>query len=213
MTSSGNNERYQDSTLNPKGRQGKLAVLTSGQGRVLASLIEACQSDKAPVQIVGVIGSRALIGATKLAEAHGIPTATIDRKHHSSFEEWDLAVCDQLKSWESEWVLLSGFLAKIGPRVLETYQERVINSHPSLLPAYGGKGMYGRRVHEAVLAAKEKVTGVTIHFVNAKYDEGPIIAQRECLVQTTDTAESLEQRVVAMEKQFVVETVLSLCGH
>lgn len=190
----------------------KVAVLASGQGRVLAPLIEASKKSDSALEIVGLIASRPGIGAIALASDHGIPSVTVEKKDFSSNEMWDRALCDQLLAWGAERVLMSGFLLRLGPIVLQQFRNTVLNSHPSLLPAHGGKGMYGRRVHEAVIAAGDPVTGITIHYVNEHYDEGQILAQREVKVLPTDTAETLEKRVLEVEKQFVTETILSLWG-
>lgn len=190
----------------------KLAVLASGQGRVLAPLIEASKRSDSPLQIVGLIASRPGIGAIELASSHGIASVTIERRAFISDEMWDKALREQLIVWGAEKVLMSGFLLKLGPAVLQQFPNSILNSHPSLLPAHGGKGMYGRRVHEAVIAAGDQVTGITIHYVNEHYDEGQILAQREVKVLPTDTAEVLEKRVLEAEKQFVTETILSLWG-
>lgn len=105
-------------------------------------------------------------------------------------------------------------MKKIGPRVLAAYGGRIINVHPSLLPKYGGQGIYGRAVHAAVLAAGEKVTGVTIHLVNGEYDEGRILAQCEVPVHREDTVETLAARVLAREQVLLVETMQSVAtGH
>ena len=190
----------------------KVAILASGQGRVLAPLIEASKSSDSALQIVGLIASRPGIGAVALASSHGIASVTIEKRDFSSDEMWDKALCEQLIAWGAERVLMSGFLLRLGPAVLQQFPKSILNSHPSLLPAHGGKGMYGRRVHEAVIAAGDQVTGITIHYVNEHYDEGQILAQREVKVLPADTAEALEKRVLEAEKQFVTETILSLWG-
>ncbi|MCC7406346.1 MAG: phosphoribosylglycinamide formyltransferase [Bdellovibrionales bacterium] len=188
----------------------RLAVLASGQGRVFAALAEAVNYQDVPYEIVGLIASKPEIGALEVAKRHKIPGLVINRKDFASVEEWDARLCDQLERFQADWVLLSGYLVKLGPQVLARFTNRVLNTHPALLPKYGGKGMYGRKVHEAVLSAGDTVTGVTLHIVNEKYDEGPILAQHEVKVRTTDTPESLETRVVEAEKLFVVETLSSL---
>jgi phosphoribosylglycinamide formyltransferase-1 len=104
-------------------------------------------------------------------------------------------------------IVLAGFMKKIGPSVLAAFRGRILNIHPSLLPKFGGRGMFGRAVHEAVLAARELVTGVTIHLVNEEYDEGRILAQCEVAVISGETAETLSSRVLAREHSFLVETL------
>ena len=189
----------------------RLVVLASGQGRVFASLAEACEDGDMPVEIVGLIAGRSNIGAQEVAKRYGIPEVVINKKEFSTTGEWDAQLCEQIEDWGADWVLLSGYLTLLGRRVLGSYPNRVLNTHPALLPKYGGKGMYGRKVHEAVLAAGDRVTGVTLHLVTAEYDEGPILAQIEIPVEPGDTPESLETRVVEAEKRFVVDTLAALC--
>ncbi len=110
----------------------------------------------------------------------------------------------------AELIVLSGYLRKLGPETLGRYRGRVLNIHPGLLPRYGGQGMYGRRVHEAVRAAGDAVTGATVHVVDADYDTGPILAQREVPIHSDDTAEDIERRVMAAEPGLFVETLVRL---
>ena len=109
-----------------------------------------------------------------------------------------------------ELIVLAGFLKKIDPHVLRAFEGRIINTHPALLPKFGGHGMYGRRVHEAVLSAGDRVSGVTVHFVTAEYDEGPVIDQAQVPVQPDDTVESLAERVQAEERKSLVRTIHNL---
>jgi phosphoribosylglycinamide formyltransferase-1 len=104
-------------------------------------------------------------------------------------------------------VFLAGYMKKLGNQTLRRYQGRILNTHPSLLPRFGGQGMYGARVHQAVIAAGEKQSGVTVHLVDAEYDTGPIVAQCEVPVLDGDTPEALAARVQAREREFVVETL------
>ena len=107
-------------------------------------------------------------------------------------------------------MLLSGFLSKIGPEVLNGFPERIINSHPSLLPKFGGAGMYGSRVHNAVIQSNETVSGVTVHLVNEEYDKGKILGQKTVKLANDETALSLEAKILNIEKSFVFEILKSL---
>ena len=109
-----------------------------------------------------------------------------------------------------ELIVLSGYLRRLGPQVLAAYRNRILNIHPGLLPEFGGEGMYGRRVHEAVIAAGASESGATIHAVDEIYDHGPVIARRIVPVRADDTADSLEARVTAMEPGFFVETLQAI---
>ncbi len=119
----------------------------------------------------------------------------------------DQAILDVLLRYEIDWVILAGYMKKLGPKTLTRFQGRILNIHPALLPNYGGQGMYGPHVHAAVLAAGERETGVTIHLVDDKYDHGAILAQRKVPVLAGDTVDSLAQRVLAIEHEFFVETL------
>ncbi len=189
-----------------------LVALTSGQGRILKALLEKCQVPESSLKVVGVIASKPNIGALDLAQEYNIKNSVINRTSYVNYTEWDQAICRQLEQWGADWVLLSGFLQRIGPHVLRRFSNRIINSHPALLPAYGGKGMYGHHVHEAVIAAKEKESGVTVHLVNENYDEGPIMAQERLILLPQETPASLEARIIELEKRVVVETVMKYCA-
>jgi phosphoribosylglycinamide formyltransferase-1 len=135
------------------------------------------------------------------AERLGVPAVVVPRKSFSSFEDWDTTISHQLNAWGVSWVALAGYLALIGPQVLASFPDRVVNSHPSLLPKFGGEGMYGQRVHEAVLRAGDLLTGITIHLVNEKYDRGKILWQEPVPVHPGDTPGTLSDRVKTRENQ------------
>jgi phosphoribosylglycinamide formyltransferase-1 len=119
----------------------------------------------------------------------------------------DSSCLDTLRRYGVDFVVLCGYMKKIGPQVLRAYRGRMINTHPALLPKFGGQGMYGRNVHAAVIAAQETVTGVTIHVVTGEYDAGSIVAQTRVAVLPADTPDSLAARVLEREHSFLVETV------
>ncbi|MDB6080383.1 MAG: Phosphoribosylglycinamide formyltransferase, partial [Akkermansiaceae bacterium] len=129
---------------------------------------------------------------------------------HPEADALDRAMLEVLEEHEVELIVLAGFMKKIGPRVLEAFEGRILNIHPSLLPKFGGRGMFGQHVHRAVLAAGETVTGVSIHLVNGEYDQGRILAQAEVPVIDGDTVETLAARVLEREHAFFVETLAAL---
>ncbi len=118
----------------------------------------------------------------------------------------------RLTSAGADWIVLSGYLRKLGPITLRKFERRILNIHPALLPKFGGRGMFGRHIHEAVLAAGERTSGITIHQVDGEYDRGAIIAQREVPVQPGDTVETLQQRIMAAEPPFFVETLQAIAA-
>jgi phosphoribosylglycinamide formyltransferase-1 len=141
----------------------------------------------------------------------GIPTCHVSAATHPDPDALDRAILGALREHGVELVVLAGYMRKLGPRTLAAYRGRILNIHPALLPRFGGPGMYGKRVHEAVLAAGETITGVTIHLVDEQYDAGPILAQREVPILPGDTSEALAARVLAEEHRLYVETLQRIC--
>lgn len=174
-----------------------IAVLLSGQGRTLANLLAAIERGELPVTIRCVIGSKpGILGLTVAANA-GIPCHVITRKAFTGTEAFSDAIWETLAPYGVQLVVHAGFLQKL--LVPPEWAGRVINIHPSLLPSFGGTGMYGHHVHEAVIAHGCKVSGCTAHICDDAYDAGPIIAQRCVPVRDDDTPETLADRVFAAE--------------
>ncbi len=175
----------------------KLAVLISGGGRTLANIIEKINEGYLSAQVVVVISSRAGVKGLEIAEREGIPSVVITRKG-KTLEQFSNEITAALDKFSPELICLAGFMCFY--RIPEHYLGRVMNIHPALLPCFGGKGMYGHRVHEAVLQAGCKVSGCTVHFADNEYDHGPIIIQRTVPVLDDDTADTLAARVFEQEK-------------
>src|SRR5829696_7533416 len=175
-----------------------LAVLASGSGTTLQNLIDRIASKSLDAHIDIVIASRPNILALDRAANAAITAHIVDRKDHATAADFSGPIFDLIDEHKIDLVCLAGWLCmlKIPPR----YENRVINIHPALLPSFGGAGMYGRKVHEAVLAHGCKISGCTVHFVDEKYDNGPIILQRACSVLEKDTPDSLAHRVFEEEK-------------
>lgn len=188
----------------------RLVVMASGAGSTLEAMVLAAESGKLSAEVVGVILSRVELGAERIANEHGIESRVLDPRDFATSSAWDEAMLAQLQKWYPDWIALAGYTRKIGRRVLEEFAGRMINTHPSLLPRHGGQGMYGLKVHAAVLAANEKVSGVTIHFVEDEYDSGQILAQAEVAVMPNDSPETLAARVKAKEKILYVNTLEKL---
>jgi phosphoribosylglycinamide formyltransferase 1 len=176
----------------------KLAVLVSGSGTTLQNLMDVIARGELDARVEIVIGSRpGLLGLKRAAEA-GLTHVVVDRARHgdvAGFSRQVFSYCDGLSV---DLVCLAGWLCLLD--IPQKYHGRVMNIHPALLPSFGGKGMYGQRVHQAVIDHGCKVSGCTVHFVDATYDTGPIILQRTCPVLDDDTAESLARRVFQEEK-------------
>jgi len=176
-----------------------LVVCASGEGTNFEAIVRASQEGKLAARVTGLVTNRQGIGALERAQKLGIPSAVLNPKNFPSRSDWDRAMVAQLQEWKADYVILAGYLALIGPEVLRFFTQRVVNSHPALLPKFGGSGMYGDRVHEAVVRAGEKESGVTIHLIDEVFDRGKIIAQERVVVRPEDTPEDLSRRVKALE--------------
>ena len=188
----------------------KLGVLASHHGTTLQSVIDACATGRIPGRVVAVISNNSTSGALAKARRAGIRTAHLSSSTHPSPDVLDLAIRDTLLDAGADLVLLAGYMKHVGPMVLAAFRGRILNTHPSLLPKFGGKGMHGDRVFEAVLESRETESGVSIHLVDPEYDTGPVV--RQCTVEVVpgDSLETLKARVRAREKEFLVETLAQI---
>ncbi len=180
----------------------KIVVCASGEGTNFEAIVKASQERRLQAEVVGLIVNRSGIGVVGRAKRLGVPYKVISPRNYAARSEWDLAMKEELLKLRADWVVLAGFLALIGPKVLEHFPQRIVNSHPALLPKFGGEGMYGDYVHAAVLAAGEVETGVTIHTIDGEYDRGKILAQKRVQVQKDDSVNTLADRVKACESAF-----------
>ena len=191
-----------------------LGLLASHRGSNAQAVVDACRSGRLAARPTVVISNNANAGVLQLAEAAGIPALRIGGEAFADDQLRDAAILEALRRYEVELVLLLGYMKLLGPRTTAAYRGRILNTHPALLPRFGGKGMYGARVHEAVLAAGETETGVTIHLVDEEYDHGAVVAQCRVPVEHGDTAETLSARVLTREHAFLVETLQAIaCGE
>jgi phosphoribosylglycinamide formyltransferase-1 len=186
-------------------RRPRIAVLLSGSGTSLENLLEEIDSGSVPGRVCVVLASKANAFGLERARRRGIPALAVPRKEFPGVGVFNDALHAALAPHDPELVLLLGFLSPFETR--GRYDGRAINVHPALVPAFCGRGFYGRRVHEAVLAAGVRVSGATVHFVDAEYDHGPIILQEAVAVRDEDTPETLAVRVQAVERQLVPEAV------
>jgi phosphoribosylglycinamide formyltransferase-1 len=198
-----------DSNINPKASL-KIAVLISGGGTTLKNLIEHIQHRQLPIEIRLVISSKAKVGGLQFAEEAKIPYRTISQREFPSPEAFRDANFDAIRAAGCEYVVMGGYLRHL--LIPKDFEGRVINIHPSLIPSFCGKGMYGLHVHQAAVDFGVKVSGCTVHFVDDEYDHGPIILQRACPVEDGDTAESLQRRVFDLEREALPEALRKLHG-
>lgn len=183
----------------------RIAVLLSGSGTSLENLCERIDEGSVPGEVVVVIGSRGKAFGLERARRWGIPAFAVPRREHPDVGAFNDAIHEVLDRYDVDLVCLLGFMSPFETR--GRYDGRTINVHPALIPAFCGKGLYGHRVHEAVLEAGVKLTGATVHFVDEGYDTGPIILQRAVEVHDDDTPDSLAERVQAAERELVPEAI------
>ena len=183
----------------------KLAVLLTGSGTTLQNLLDKRDAGKLDADVAAVVSSRADAYGLVRASKRGIPTVVIERGKYVLPEDFSDAIFEAIAPYKPDLVCLAGFMSmlQIGP----AYVNQVINIHPSLLPAFGGKGFYGNKVHASVLATGCKLTGCTAHFVDNEYDHGPIIAQKAVPVVSGDTVETLAARVQEAEREIFPEAI------
>lgn len=182
-----------------------LGFLASGRGSNMQAIIDACRDGRLNANPVVVISNNASSEALQRARNAGMAGYHLSRNTHP--DTLDSTIIETLQKYDVDLVILAGYMQRIGSQVVSTFSNRIINIHPSLLPKFGGQGMYGIKVHEAVIRKGEKETGATIHLVNDKYDEGLILAQRTLPVKQYDTPESLAARVLEVEHQLYVQTL------
>jgi len=182
-------------------------VFASGRGSNLAALLSAIGKGELHATIVAVISNKAEAGALDIARTHGIPAIHLSSELFSSPDEFDQTLLQVLQEHRVEIIALAGYLKKLSSSIIRAYKHRIVNIHPALLPAFGGKGMYGHKVHQGVLDYGCKVSGVTVHLVDEGYDTGPPILQRCVAVKEDDSAETLAARVLEQEHQIYAEAL------
>lgn len=177
----------------------RIAVLLSGNGTTLQNIIDKIASGIVDAEVVCVVASRPDAFGLERAKTHNIPGYAPSVSCRADFEKFNEEVWARVREHHAELVVLGGFMCLL--QVPEDFVNRIINVHPALLPAFGGKGMYGEHVHQAVLDYGAKVSGCTVHLVDAEYDHGPIVMQEAVPVFETDTVETLSARVQAKERE------------
>jgi phosphoribosylglycinamide formyltransferase-1 len=185
-----------------------IAVLISGGGTTLQNLIDRIAEGSLPARIEQVVSSRPNVRGIDRARAAGLPVEVVERKAFPTIEAFSERTFGLCRSAGARLVCLGGYLQLL--RIPADYRLKVVNIHPALLPAFGGKGMYGHHVHEAVLEYGAKVSGCTVHFLDDQYDHGPIIAQRAVEVREDDTPESLAARVFEAECELYPNVIQDL---
>lgn len=181
------------------GVPGRVAVFASGGGSNFQTLIDRFSRDGSSARLVGLVASRETAGAIERAERAGIPVAVLPAEARDDPGREGAFLLETLEGWSAGCVVLAGYLRRVPEQVVRAYWGRMLNVHPALLPAFGGQGMYGSRVHRAVVESGVRVTGVTVHFVDEAYDRGPIIAQWPVPVFADDDPAGVAARVLEAE--------------
>ena len=190
----------------------RIGVLASHEGSVLQAMLDACADARIAARIVLVVSNNSDSGALRRAREAGIAARHLSSATHPDPLALDRAIVDALDATSVDLVVLAGYMKRLGPTMLQRYSGRLLNTHPSLLPKFGGAGFYGRRVHEAVLASGDRESGATVHWVTGDYDTGPIVAQARVAIDTNETALSLETKVKAVERALLIDT-LAMLAH
>lgn len=180
-----------------------IVVFASGSGTNFQALIDAVESGQIQATIKGLISNRSDNQALARADSHNIEARVIRPSQFKSKQKYTTEVLNQLHDWDTDLIVLAGYMIKIPDALIKKYENRIVNIHPSLLPKYGGKGFYGEKVHQAVIDNKESESGCTVHLVTKKYDQGPILAQRKVPVKADDDADSLSKRILKEEHKLL----------
>jgi phosphoribosylglycinamide formyltransferase-1 len=184
-----------------------IAVFASGRGSNFAAILEAIRSGTLPARVCCLISNRSDAGALERARSEGIPAIHASRLQHPTDEAFAEALLITLRLHGADMIALAGYLKRVPTPVVAAFRSRIVNIHPALLPSFGGHGMYGHHVHEAVLSSGAKVSGATVHLVDEEYDRGPIVAQRTVPVLPDDTSDTLAARVLTVEHSLYPETL------
>jgi phosphoribosylglycinamide formyltransferase-1 len=190
----------------------RLGFLASHAGSSMRAIVGAIGAGELDATAAIVISNNAGAAALEFARANGVTGRHISVRTAGSEAEVDRLIAVALAEAGVNLVVLSGYLRMVGPLTLSRYQGRILNIHPALLPKYGGKGMYGQFVHEAVLASGDKVSGASVHLVDEEYDHGPVVSQKTVPVVPGDTVETLRDKVIAIEGALFVETLQKIAA-
>jgi phosphoribosylglycinamide formyltransferase-1 len=185
----------------------RLGVLVSGRGSNLQAILDHAHRGQLDARVAVVLSDVPDAYALERARRAGAPAIAVPRKDYASKDEFNRAILEHLRAHDVDLVVLAGYLRILGDELVDAYQGRLMNIHPSLIPSFCGKGMHGLKVHQAALDSGVKVSGVTVHFVEKDVDTGPIILQRAVPVEDDDTAETLAERVLHQEHQIYAEAI------
>lgn len=184
----------------------KIGILSSHNGSGYKTIHNACEKGILDAQVAVVISNNSEAKVLKTAAKNSTANFIINQKLFPN-EDLDEKITNIMKDYGCDYIFLSGYMKKIEKNLITTFKNKIINSHPAILPNFGGKGMYGRYVHEAVIQSKETISGVTIHFVNENYDEGEYILQKSLILCENETVDSLEEKIKNLEAISIIESL------
>lgn len=184
----------------------RLAIFASGGG-TNADRICNFFSNHEEIKIELLLCNKPDVGAWAVAEKHRLPSTLIEKERFFRGDSY----LPLLQTYKIDWLILAGFLWRVPAQLVSAYPQKILNIHPALLPKYGGKGMYGSNVHEAVIAANDNLSGITIHYVDEQYDHGTHLLQATCPVLLTDTVSSLSARIHALEYRYYPQVIEAVC--
>ncbi len=185
----------------------KIAAFASGRGSNIASILKHIEAGDINAKVVTIICNKSKAGAMELARQHNIPSHHISHTHFEDFKAFSDHMLSVLEKYETDLVVLAGYMRKMPTEVVRAYKGRMLNIHPALLPSFGGQGLYGKNVHQAVLDYGAKVSGATVHIVDEEYDTGPPVCQKCVPVKCDDTVETLHQRVLKIEHEIYPQAI------
>lgn len=188
----------------------RIGILASYNGSGFQTIQKAIEDKILEAKVVVVISNNSNANVLETAESLDIPNFVINDKRYPG-QDCDDKIARLLLEFDCDYVFCSGYMKMIGPKLINAFENKIINTHPAILPSkYGGKGMYGRYVHEAIIKNGEEKSGVTIHYVNEKYDDGEIILTKELVLHENETVDSLESRIKDLESIAIIDTFKKL---
>jgi phosphoribosylglycinamide formyltransferase-1 len=188
-----------------------IAVLGSGRGSNFQAILTAIQQGRIPgANIAVVISNNSGAGILEIARNNSLPAVHLSQRQFPTEDEFVDALLSLLSTHGVNFIVLAGYMKRVHPRIVHAYRRRIINIHPALLPRHGGPGMYGIHVHEAVIAAGDRLSGATVHFVDEEYDHGSIVLQKTVSVAANDTPETLAAKVLEIEHEIYPEAICRL---
>jgi phosphoribosylglycinamide formyltransferase-1 len=190
-----------------------IGVFASGRGSNFQAILDAIDQGILPARVSVLLSNKSDAGAFEIARAHSIPSVHLGQKRFADETLYAAAMLRVLKVYNVELIALAGYLKKIPTLVVREFQNRILNIHPALLPSFGGHGMYGHYVHEAVLASGAKLSGATVHLVDEEYDRGPIVLQKTVSVDASDTPETLAAKVLKVEHEIYPLALKAFAEH